>query len=231
MNIKDISFRLKTANLPKVIKRLSVAALLFAVFASLSYFIDIDYNSDYSRGKLILSFPDFLNFMIAIFHLLPFILFALYVVKYYKKPRGAVLVPAIFAAMAIEALLSQIWFSKIYYGESYHYYRYHSVASEAYIKMLLLVSLVAAVIAFIGVREKGCMMFAVGMITAINLGGYMTGQIGFFGQGFEYADWVEQGWWLLIFCDLAQFFSILLFGVALFLFVFRYRLRPIKEVF
>lgn len=90
---KEITIRGKT---PIVL--LSIAALIFKTLSCISYFAYYDYNG--FEWKLEVIFPPLVNLFYLLLSIAPYILFVLYILKFYKDFKARILVPIIFGLIA-----------------------------------------------------------------------------------------------------------------------------------
>lgn len=98
---KPILLRYKTQ-----IVALSNVALVFKVLSSISSFVT--YKGDWKGYKLSFQFPNIIQLLSFVLGLLPYILLVVYVQKFHKEFKGAIIVPIIFASIAIAPLFSLI---------------------------------------------------------------------------------------------------------------------------
>lgn len=103
----------RTLNNEKQIKILALVALICTSIHCLDYFINysfISYNYFY------FGFPNFYSFISLIFEIAPCVLLTLYVFKYRSKVKAPVLVPVLFAVIAVSNIFDSINLIYIYSG-------------------------------------------------------------------------------------------------------------------
>jgi uncharacterized membrane protein len=86
---------------------LSIVALVFKALSSISYFAT--YEGGWKDGyELSFQFPNIIQLFYLVLGVLPYILLVIYVQKFHKEFKATVVVPVIFASIAIVPLLSLI---------------------------------------------------------------------------------------------------------------------------
>lgn len=86
---------------------LSIVALVFKALSSISYFAT--YEGNWNDGyELSFQFPNIIQLFSLVLGVLPYILLVIYVQKFHKEFKATVVVPVIFASIAIVPLLSLI---------------------------------------------------------------------------------------------------------------------------
>lgn len=107
---KQTNFKFK---MPVII--LSVVSLILVTFSCITYFVNYDYN--YNDGEsyyeLMVSFPSFFDLLDFVIYLAPFVLFAIYILKFHKNYKATICVPITFGLIAFYPIYNAIY--PIYY--------------------------------------------------------------------------------------------------------------------
>lgn len=106
----------RTLNNEKQIKILALVALICTSINCLDYFINYRFTPYTYSYELIFGFPNFYSFISLIFEVAPCMLLTLYVFKYRSKVKAPVLVPVLFAVIAVSNIFDSINLIYIYSG-------------------------------------------------------------------------------------------------------------------
>lgn len=96
-----INLKLKTP-----IIMLSIAALVFRIIGSVSYFVNYDYMK--YEFKITVAFPPFFSLISLVIELAPIVLFLIYIFKFYKNLKATFCVPIVFGLIAFAPIYNSI---------------------------------------------------------------------------------------------------------------------------
>lgn len=186
---------------------LSVVSLIYALVGNIVYFIDYHYTS--KGWQLLLRLPNLSDFWGFLLSIIPQILFVVYVFSLFKKFKGTIIVPIIFALISLSELIgiinSIIWILK---GYVIGFSGFLNIISGIF---CLVMFALATVSALKGLTKKLFLVLA----TVGSLVNAFLSLIGFFSI-FSYYLHSEQ--YLYLFTQPASIVSAITFNLALLLF-------------
>jgi len=197
------------------IKPISIIALVFAAFNFLSSFISYEETGwgYYKSYTLVSAFPPFIELISSLIAISPFILFVLYIFKFFKEQKATVLVPIIFFLFPF-GLMFNFFFDLSYYRFTFH--GIHSI-----INLLVCLSFVlAAIYAFNGFKKKALLI--------IPTASYIASKIYFFIDSLpQIKEYAEESMHIYMLSDIFSLVSTLLIFIALFIFGTKNKIPPI----
>ena len=220
--MKDILASLKKADLPKLIKILSVVAVVFAAIDALGYFVRYSYY--YEEIQFTVGVSSLISGALAF---APSFLFSFYVLKLYRNRKASVIIPAIFALIAI-------WSARSYLGDRPRIWYAIDDVIDIVIdhgidigiwfvinmlgRLIILVVAVAAIVTVLrGAKNKKVLMALVAAMAVLYVL-YFVSVIKLYSPMDEIL-------------YLPEFLKNISLYAALFLFVYKYKIRPIKSIF
>ena len=191
------------------IKSLSIISLICTALGSISYFFYYDserINNEWVY-ELTFCFPSPFNLISLILILSPNILLVLYLFKFFKEPKGAVIIPIVFACMGASAL-SNI----IYVPTSYYYYFVYGSSISFIINVITFITFILATISALkGLSTKAFIIIPTVWNIILSLISLITILL-------NSGVFLDTGWVLSLFTTIISISASITFNIALLLF-------------
>lgn len=210
-------YRERTLNCKTPIVILSLISLAFTLLSSITYFVyfEPNYSNGDFRYEIATYFSSVLSLMSFALSIVPKVLLVIYVLKFFKEFKATIVIPAIFAAIAVSPLISVI--NSFVFGSDF------TVANLIMNIVVIVTFTMATVSALKGLSNKifiviptvlGLILNLFSLLSIFSIGGY----------------YIRNGMYLYLVTSPASIIASTTFYIALLLFGVKNRIPAILSV-